>query len=162
MNLSQACDSIIISALHLFGAVYFSTWATQTTPAYPKQTQLYPNMTVPFLLYCFGAIVWCTSSLWSWSQLCLESSHAALRKGIEYGGVLVLIWGSTLSVIMLFFDTKPLLQSLYLIATTLMFLGSITDLYTSSLDTVVRLIDSRGDTSGFLFHCSPVLPAESL
>jgi hypothetical protein len=135
MNLSQACDSIIISALHLFGAAYFSTLASQTTLAYPKQTKPDSNMTVPFLLYCFGAIVWCASSLWSWSQLCLEGSHAALRRAVEYGGVLALIWGSTLSVIMLFFDIEPLLQSSYLIASTWMFLVSITDLYTSSLDT---------------------------
>lgn len=114
-------------------------------------------MTIPFLLYCFRAIIWCASSLWSWSQLCLKGSHAALRRAVEYRGVLALIWGSTLSVIMLFFDTEPLLQFSYLIASTLMFLVSIADLYTSSLDTVV--IEARFSYLYTRFGLLSLIPA---
>jgi hypothetical protein len=40
-----------------------------------------------------------------------------------------------LSVIVIFFNTEPLLQASYPIASTLLFLGSIADLYTRTLDT---------------------------
>jgi hypothetical protein len=126
--LSQACDSILISVLHLFGLIYFSVLATQTIFTYP-------NNTVSLLLHCFTVILWCASSLLSRILFGVQGHHAVLRKRVEYGGVLFLIWGCTLSVIILLFDTETLLRSSYLIASTLMFTSSITDLSSRSLDT---------------------------
>lgn len=125
----------MISALHLFGLIYFSILATQTILAYPNHTSSYPNDTASLLLYCFGVTVWCASSLVSRIRFGLQDNHPVFRKRVEYGGVLCLIWGCTLSVIILLFDTEPLLRSSYLIASTLVFTSIITDLSSSSLDT---------------------------
>lgn len=89
--------------------------------------------------------------VWRSRLLCSIRENGAIRRGS------LLIWGCTLSAIILLFYAETLLRPLYLVASTFLFTVSITDLFGWSLDTIA--LDVRFSSLCARFGLLSLVPA---
>lgn len=141
-------DCAILSIISIFGLSYFSVFAVHsifffTFPSTPGG--IINALSVIF--FSAGVITWYLSTL-SWRVISVfQGSHAACWQKLELGGVLFLIWTTTLPAVILLFPTQPSLQLGYLAAFTVITVGNVVDFLVC--DTSISVAEAR-----FPYHCA--------
>ena len=120
-------DCAILSIISIFGLSYFSVFAVQHLLFHFPSTPDGIINALSVIFFSAGVITWYLSTL-SWRVISLfHGSHAACWQKLELGGVLSLIWTTTLPAVILLFPTQPSLQLGYLAAFTVIAVGNLVD-----------------------------------
>jgi predicted membrane channel-forming protein YqfA (hemolysin III family) len=140
-------DCAIITLISVFGISYFFLFAVQYLIFHFPPTPADIVGTLSVIFFAFGVIGWYLLCL---SYRVIASFHedqAACWQRLEFGGVLLLIWTTTLPTVVLLFPTQPFLQLGYLAMFSLVFVGSLVDLF--MYDPSIAMIRVR-----FPYYCA--------
>ncbi|KAJ5531433.1 Hly-III-related protein [Penicillium freii] len=120
-------DCAILAIISIFGLSYFYLFMIHFLlfhfPSSPGE--ILDSLSV--LVYCAGVILWCLSSLVYRILYASHGSDAAEWQKLELGGILVLIWTTTIPSVVLLFRAQPSLQLGYLAAFTVVAVGTLVD-----------------------------------
>ncbi|KAI2786999.1 hypothetical protein POX_f07352 [Penicillium oxalicum] len=140
-------DCLVISLIDIFGVSYFSLFAIQYLIFNFPSTPADIVKALSVIFFAIGVIGWCLLSLSYRLIACIQRDYAAYWQKLEFGGVLLLIWTTTLPTVVLLFPTQPLLQLGYLAMFSLVFVGSLVDIF--AYDPSITMIRVR-----FPYYCT--------
>lgn len=140
-------DCAVITLIGIFGVSYFSLFALQYLIFHFPSTPADIVKTLSVLFFAIGVIGWYLLSLSYRVIASIHEDYAACWQRLEFGGVLLLIWTTTLPTVILLFPTQPFLQLGYLAVFSLVFVGSLVDLF--MYDPSIAMIRVR-----FPYYCT--------
>lgn len=140
-------DCAIITLIGIFGISYFSLFAVQYLIFHFPPTPADIVKTLSVLFFAIGVIGWYLLSLSYRVIASIHEDQAACWQKLEFGGILLLIWTATLPTVVLLFPTQPFLQLGYLATFSLVFVGSLADLF--MYDPSIAMIRVR-----FPYYCT--------
>lgn len=120
---------LVISLIGIFGVSCFSLFAVQYLISHFPSTPADLVKALSVIFFAIGVIGWYLLSLSYRLIVSIQRDYAACWQRLEFGGVLLLIWTTTLPTVVLLFPTQPLLQLGYLATFSLVFVGSLVDLF---------------------------------
>lgn len=120
-------DSAVIIIIDLFGLTYFSLFVLQYLLFHFPSTPDAIINSLSVISFCGGGILWYLSSLFYRLISAFQGDDAANWQKLEFGGVLILIWASTIPAVVLLFPAQPSIQLGYLFAFTLVAVGNLVD-----------------------------------
>jgi predicted membrane channel-forming protein YqfA (hemolysin III family) len=122
-------DCAIITLISVFGISYFFLFAVQYLIFLfpPTPGDIIGTLSVVF--FAVGVIRWYLLCLSYRAIAAFHKDQAAYWQRLEFRGVLLLIWTTTLPTVVLLFPTQLFLQLGYLALFSLVFVGSLVDLF---------------------------------
>lgn len=139
-------DCAILATINIFGLAYFSLFSLQFLTFYfPSSPGAIINA-LSLIFFSAGVILWCSSSLIYRGITAFQSVEAPGWRKVESGGLLLLIWASTIPAVVLLFENQPWVQLGYSSAYTLVAVGNLVEFLFS--DSHAPAIQIR-----FPYHC---------
>lgn len=139
-------DCLVITLIGIFGVSYFSLFAVQYLIFHFPSTPADIVKALSVIFFAIGVICWYLSSLSYRLIASIQRDDAACWQSLEFGGVLLLIWSTTLPTVVLLFPAQPLLQLGYLATFSITFVGSVVDLF--AYDPSIAMVRVR-----FPYYC---------
>ncbi|KAJ5346170.1 Hly-III-related protein [Penicillium brevicompactum] len=122
-------DSAVIIIIDLFGLTYFSLFVIQYLLFHFPSTPDAIINSISVISFCGGGILWYLSSLFYRLISAVQGDDAADWQKLEFGGVLIFIWASTIPAVVLLFPAQPSIQLGYLFAFTLVAVANLVDFF---------------------------------
>jgi predicted membrane channel-forming protein YqfA (hemolysin III family) len=146
-NILTLRDCTVIAILDIFGITYFSLFTLQCLLLHFPLCNTGISDSLATLLFGSGVVSWCFLSLAYRILLVLGSTDACDWEKLEFGGILLLIYTTTISYVALQFSTRPLVQLGYICAISLLFVGHLVEVLVQPSGTPVTSLK-------FQYHCT--------
>lgn len=146
-NILTLRDCTVIAILDIFGITYFSLFTLQCLLLHFPLSNTGISDSLVTLLFGSGVVSWCFLSLAYRILLVLGSTDACDWEKLEFGGILLLIYTTTISYVALQFSTRPLVQLGYICAISLLFVGHLVEVLVQPSGTPVTSLK-------FQYHCT--------
>lgn len=146
-NILTLRDCTVIAILDIFGITYFSLFTLQCLLLHFPLSNTGISDSLVTLLFGSGVVSWCFLSLAYRILLVLSSTDACDWEKLEFGGILLLIYTTTISYVALQFSTRPLVQLGYICTISLLFVGHLVEVLVQPSGTPVTSLK-------FQYHCT--------
>jgi predicted membrane channel-forming protein YqfA (hemolysin III family) len=146
-NILTLRDSTVIAIVDIFGISYFSLFTLQCLLFQFPVSHADISNSLATLLFGVGVVSWCFLSLAYRILLVLGSTNACYWEKLEFGGILLLIYATTISYVALQFSTHSLVQLGYICAISLLFVGHLVEVLVQTPGTPVSSVK-------FQYHCT--------
>lgn len=146
-NILTLRDSTVIAILDIFGISYFSLFTLQCLLFHFPLSHADISNSLATLLFGVGVVSWCFLSLAYRILLVLGSTNACNWEKLEFGGILLMIYTTTISYVALQFSTRPLVQLGYICAISLLFVGHL-------VEVLVQTSGPHVTSLKFQYHCA--------
>jgi predicted membrane channel-forming protein YqfA (hemolysin III family) len=140
-------DSAVIVILDIFGISYFALFTLQCLLFRFPESHADISNSLATLLFGVGVISWCFLSLAYRVLLVLGTANACEWEKLEFGGILLLIYTTTVSYVALQFAVRPVAQLGYICAISLLFVGHLVEVLAHPSGTPVTSLK-------FQYHCA--------
>ena len=139
-------DCAILATINIFELSYFSLFSLQFLTVYFPSSPGAIIKALSAIFFSAGVILWCCSSLVYRAVTAFQDSEAPGWRKLELGGLLLLIWASTIPAVVLLFENQLWIQLSYASVYTLIAVGNLVEFLVS--DSHVCAIQIR-----FPYHC---------
>jgi predicted membrane channel-forming protein YqfA (hemolysin III family) len=140
-------DSTVIAILDVFGIAYFSLFTLQCLLFHFPVHNVDIGEFLAVLLFGIGVVTWCLLSLLYRIILVFGSTRASYWERLEFGGILLLIYTSTITYVTLEFSTRSTLQLGYICAISMLFVGHLVEVLVQPTGTSTTNLNSQ-------YHCA--------